>query len=86
MVGADVMGLLTTSLEGYKYLLKFIDVYTSWSEAVPLKSFKEEELSHAFQRVIIARHASPTKLLTDQGTNFTSNLFAKVCKKVQHKT
>ena len=81
MVAADVMGPLTTSPEGYKYLLNFIDMYTSWPEAIPLKSLKAEELSHAFQRVIIARHACPTKLLTDQGTNFTSNLFAKVCKK-----
>ena len=69
------MGPLTTSLDGYKYLLYFIDLYTSWPEAIPLKTLTAEELTLAFQRIIIARHACPRKLLTDQVTNFTSKLF-----------
>ena len=88
IVGADVMGPLTTSLDGYKYLLNFIDLYTSWPNAIPLKTLTAEELTLAFQRIIIARHACPRKLLTDQGTNFSSKLFNATCiqYKIEHIT
>ena len=36
-------------------------------------------MTRAFFRTIISRHGCPTKLLTDLGTQFTSNLFKSVC-------
>jgi transposase InsO family protein len=80
MVAMDIMGPLKTSPEGYKYLLNMIDVFTSWPEAVPLKTLTAEETTKAFQ-ILITRHSCPTKVLTDRGTSFTSKLFAKICMK-----
>jgi hypothetical protein len=36
------------SPDGYKYLLNMIDVFTSWPEAVPLKTLTAEETTKAF--------------------------------------
>jgi hypothetical protein len=80
MVAMDIMGPLKTSPEGYKYLLNMIDVFTSWPEAVPLKTLTAEETTKAFQ-ILITRHSCPTKVLTDRNTSFTSKLFAKICMK-----
>jgi hypothetical protein len=86
IVAADIMGPLTISPEGFQYLLNFIYLYTSWPESIPLKTLKAVELAFAFKRVIIARHACPQKILTDQGTNFTSKVFNQVCMqyKIRH--
>ena len=35
LVAADIMGPLTISPEGYKYLLNITDVFSSWPEAIP---------------------------------------------------
>jgi hypothetical protein len=85
-IAADIIGPLTRSPEGYQCLLNFIDLYTSWPESIPLRTFTAEELSLAFERIIIARHACPDNVLTDRGTNFTSKLFKQICAryKIRH--
>ena len=79
IVAVDIMGPLTVSEEGYKYLLNCVDLFTSWPEAVPLKSLTAGETSRAFQK-IITRHSAPENVLTDQGTAFTSKIFGRLCK------
>ena len=73
------MGPLTVS-EGFKY------IFTIWIESIPLRTLAAEETLKAIGQ-IIARHSCPGTILTDQGTSFTSKLFAKVCKNlnIQHK-
>ena len=78
IIAADIMGPLTKSLEGYQYLLNFIDLNTSWLESIPLRTLTAAELTLAFQRIIISRHSCPINVLTDRGTNFTSNLFKQI--------
>jgi len=80
IVAADIMGPLTTSPEGYKYLLNCIDLYTSWPESQPLRTLTALELTSAIQKIIICRHACPQEFLTDRGTNFNSKTFDAVCK------
>ena len=59
IVAADLMGPLTTSPEGYKYLLNCIDLYTNWPESQPLRTLTAQELTSAIQKIIICRHACP---------------------------
>ena len=51
-------------------------MFTSWPEAVPLKTLTAEET--AFKRYV-TRHSGQTKVLTDRDTSFTSKLFANIC-------
>ena len=74
-----LMGPLTQSAEGYKYLLNCVDLFTSWPESLSLSSLTARELTAAIQKIIIYRHASPTELFTDRGTNFNSKLFEDLC-------
>lgn len=78
-IAIDIMGPLTESIEGYKYILNCVDLFTSWPEAFPLKTLTAEETVGAIQR-FITRHSCPQTILSDQGTSFTSKLFSKVCK------
>jgi transposase InsO family protein len=54
-------------------------MYTSWVEAESLRTITAEETCRAFFRIIIARHGFPSKVLTDQGKQFTSKFFNWIC-------
>jgi hypothetical protein len=58
-----------------------VDYFTNWVEACPLKTLEAEEVAEKFYHHIILRHGCPTKVITDQGTQFTSKLFKRLCKK-----
>jgi len=62
------------------YLL-CVDHFTSWPEAAPLKGITAKEVMDKFFSLIIARHSCPQKLLSDQGTQFKSEIFNELCKK-----
>ena len=81
IVGVDILGPIRKSRKGNKYILVFIDFFTNWVEACPLKTLEAEEVAWKFYTVIITRHGCPRKVLTDQGTQFTSTLFRTLCKK-----
>ena len=87
MVGMDIIGPLTMSKDGFKYVLVCIDMFTSWPEAEPIKSIDALEVSSKFFRMIISRHGCPDIILTDQGKQFTSKLFNRVCKQygIEHR-
>ena len=65
LVGVDIMGPITRSTGGNKYILVCIDYYTNLIEAVSLKSLTADETAKAFFRAIISRHGCPDKVLTD---------------------
>ena len=77
LLGVDIQGPFKVSKNGYKYILVCVDHYTSWVEAIPLKTITAKEVIEAFFKLIIARHGCPNKLLTDQGKQFVGNGNAK---------
>ena len=83
----DIMGPLTSSDEGFQYLLNCVDLFTSWPESIPLRTLSATETGLALQ-TIITRHSCPETVLTDQGTNFVSNVFKKICNTygIKHQT
>ena len=80
LLGVDIQGPFKVSKNGYKYILVCVDHYTSWVEAIPLKTITAKEVIEAFFKLIIARHGCPNKLLTDQGKQFVGNAFREVCR------
>ena len=79
LLGIDILGPLKLSKNNYKYILICVDHFTSWVEAIALKGITAVEVIEAFFKLIIARHGCPEKLLSDHGTQFTSNLFHSLC-------
>ena len=78
-VHIDIVGPLPSSL-GYSYLLTMIDRTTRWPEAVPLSSISTEACVRAFISSWISRFGVPATLTSDRGAQFTSSVWAGVCR------
>jgi hypothetical protein len=78
MIAVDILELSRTS-SGNKYVVVFSDYLTKWVEAFAMKDMKAETIAKIFINEIICRHSLPSKLLSDQGRNFLSNLIKSIC-------
>jgi len=76
----DIVGPLTVTTLGNKYLLTFQDDLTKFSKAIPLPNQEATTVAKEFITKIICEHGIPETVLTDQGTNFLSEIFKNVCK------
>ena len=81
VVGIDIVGPLHVSANGNRYILVCVDHFTSWVEAIPMKTITAREVIEKFVHIIISRHGCPEKLISDQGTQFTSSVFKDLCVK-----
>lgn len=63
----------------YSYISGAFLPRTKYSEAF-LYQTKKQSITRVFIEEIIRRHDKPEKVLTDQGKNFTSELFQEMCK------
>ncbi|XP_076029336.1 uncharacterized protein LOC143018102 [Oratosquilla oratoria] len=79
-VAIDLVGPLSPpSAEGHRYILTLIDFATGFPEAVPLKEVDSISVAEAFL-TIFTRVGIPREILSDQGTQFTSQLMAELHK------
>ena len=62
--------------KGYKYLLTCLDIFSKYAWVIPLKTKQGQELVKAFQ-TILSSGRKPSKLQTDQGTEFLNRVFQK---------
>lgn len=89
IVHLDLIGPLPPS-ENKAYCLTCIDRFTSWMEVIPLTGITAEEVANEFFKNWIARFGTPSKIITDQGRQFESNLFRCLANKfgikLQHTT
>jgi hypothetical protein len=76
----DICGPPPVTANNHRYLLTVLDYLTHYAEAVPLKQATAKECARAYATHIISRHGSRSKLITDQGRNFTSAFFRETCK------
>ena len=80
VIAIDFLGPFTPmSVQGNSYIMVVTDYLTKWVEAIPLPDQTADTTSQALLKHIIARHGTPRAILTDQGSNFTSKLFANIC-------
>jgi transposase InsO family protein len=76
----DIAGPFPITAAKNKYLLTFMDHLTHFVEAVPIQEMTAQQCARAYATHIIARHGAGSKLITDQGRNFTSAFFRETCK------
>ncbi|XP_069835633.1 uncharacterized protein [Dendropsophus ebraccatus] len=82
-VAVDIVGpLAVPSSSGKSYILTVVDYATRYPEAVALSSIRADKVADALL-TIFSRVGFPKEMLTDQGTQFMSNLMECLCKKIQ---
>lgn len=79
-VAMDIVGPLLNTQCGNQYILTFQDHFSNYPEAFAVTNQKAETTARIFVEEIICRHGTPEKLLTDQGTNFVSEILNETCK------
>ena len=70
----DLVGPLPES-EGQRYLFTIIDRFSRWVEAIPLPTMTAPDCAKALLRHWIARYGVPGDITSDQGRQFTSDLW-----------
>jgi transposase InsO family protein len=78
----DLVGLLPTSPDGFKYIFTVIDRSTRWLEAILVKNLEATTAVDALVEGWISRFAVPADITTDRGTQFTSQVWAKLCNRL----
>ncbi|XP_042870472.1 uncharacterized protein LOC122252196 [Penaeus japonicus] len=76
-VAIDLVGPLTPSSRGHKYILTLIDCATRFPEAVPLVNIDTITVAEALVG-IFSRVGIPKEILSDRGTQFKSDLMAEI--------
>lgn len=73
----DCVGPLHKTKSGNQYLLTLMCAATRYPEAIPLRTLKTKAVIKAMVN-FFSTFGMPKSIQTDQGTNFTSKLFAQV--------
>lgn len=84
----DCVGPVKDSNKGNRFMITFQDDLTKYSECIPKPNITGFPVAQIFVENIICRHGIPKILLSDQGSNFLSQMFQEVCKilKINHIT
>ena len=76
-VAMDLIGPLPKSRSGHRYILVLCDYATRYPEAVPLRNIDAEHVAEELVKVI-SRVGIPREILSDQGSNFMSQLLTEL--------
>jgi hypothetical protein len=75
----DVIGPLTTTASGCRFIIVAFDYFSKWVEAKAVKSFKAETTAKFIIERIFLRFGIPKSIISDQGPNFEADLTRKLC-------
>jgi hypothetical protein len=76
----DIVGPLSNSMIGNRYILTIQDDLSKFLIAVPLAEQLADEVAKAFVDNVILIYGAPRTILSDCGSQFLSMSFKKVCK------
>ena len=79
--GMDILGPFPRSVGGYRFLYVAIDKFTKWPEATPVVNINKQS-AVKFMKSLICRFGVPNRVITDKGSQFTSNAFQGYCEDV----
>ena len=76
-IAMDIVGPLDLSESGCHFILGICDYTTRYPEGVAFKSIEAEVIADELMK-LFSRVGVPEEILTDQGSNFTSQLLKEV--------
>ncbi|XP_020189593.1 uncharacterized protein [Aegilops tauschii subsp. strangulata] len=72
--GLDILGTFPRVAGGYHYLYVAIDKFTKWAEVEPVRTIPARS-AIKFIKGLVSRFGVPNRIITDNRSQFTSNLF-----------
>lgn len=72
-VHLDIVGPLKPTFRGYTYIITATDAFSKWAFARPAQNIKTKDLIKFVEETILSIHGKPKRIITDQGTQFTSS-------------
>jgi hypothetical protein len=75
-----IVGPTTETNNGNRYILTFQDILTKFVVAEPIPTQDAETVAREFVWSIVLRFGTPKVVLSDQGSNFLSEMFRNACK------
>jgi hypothetical protein len=76
----DILRPLTETVSGNKYILTFQDDLSKFLVTIPIPQQDAETVVRHFVLEIVLKFGAPAQILTDQGSNFLSDLFKSMCR------
>ena len=80
MLACDLMGPLPVTQRRNTQLLVIVDHFSKWVELFALPKATALSVSRKLEQEVFCRWGAPSSLLSDNGTQFTSNILKNVCK------
>ena len=81
-ISLDMLGLVTRTHTGNRYILVVTDYFTRFAEACGLPDIETPTVADKLLTEFICRYGLPLQIRTDQGAQFTSDLFVELCKRL----
>ena len=78
-LSTDTIGPFPLTPRGNKYILTFTDHFTKWVEVFAIPDQTATTCANILLNEIISRYGCPLSLHSDQGRNYTSDLFTELC-------
>nr|CAG8612716.1 8966_t:CDS:1 [Entrophospora candida] len=82
-VGIDIVGPLSITSKGNRYIIVATDYLTKWPEARAIQNIQAETVAQFIYEDIICRHGTPSELLSDRGTSFVNSTIKALCETME---
>src|SRR6266498_370252 len=84
--GIDIVGPLTETLRGNKYIVVAINYFTKYPEARALANANARNVANFIYEDIICRHGYSKKIISDRGSHFNNQVIEKLLErfKIRH--
>ena len=86
ILNVDICGPFPTSTRGNRYVIGFIDAFTRYALTFPVVEINAQELARIYLEEICYKHGPAARIISDQGTQFTSKITNEIMKlmKTEH--
>ncbi|KAM0867188.1 hypothetical protein ACQ4PT_042180 [Festuca glaucescens] len=83
--GLDILGPFPCALGGYRFLFVAVDRFTKWVEVEVVRTIPARS-AVKFIKGLVCRFGIPNRIITDNGSQFTSGLLKSYCADIGTKT
>ena len=78
-ISIDITGPHPASSHGHKYMLTVVDHFSKWADTFPIRNQEAKTVAQVLMDKVFCYLGMPLQILSDQGTNFQSELFKELC-------